>query len=360
MAQQSILDSRDEIKKLDLSNVLGSVEKLPDQIEDAWSATKQIKVPPAYKQVKQIVVSGMGGSALGAKVIRTLYKSSLKVPFEVINHYELPAYVGSDTLVVLSSYSGTTEETLASAEDAKKRGAKLAVICAGGKLAEFAKKEECPAYIIDPKYNPSNQPRMAIGYSVFGQLGLFHAMGLIELGDDDVAKVVALLRTNAKNLVPESVDHNTAKFLAYAAVDKMLVLISAEHLEGAAHAFNNQLNENAKNLTAEALIPELNHHYLESLSSPKHMKDSVLFFFIDSGLYHPRVQARFPITLDVVEKNGFHGEMIRAVAKTKLEQVWEIIQLGAYTNFYLAMLNGINPAPIPWVDYFKEQLAKVK
>ena len=138
---QTILDSREEIIKLDKQNVLGSVEQLADQIEDAWNGAKSVKVPAEYKAVKNIVVSGMGGSALGAHVIKTLYKDSLRQPLEVVNHYQLPAYVNSDTLVVLSSYSGSTEETLASAEDAKKRGAKIVVIAAGGKLLEFGSKQ---------------------------------------------------------------------------------------------------------------------------------------------------------------------------------------------------------------------------
>lgn len=354
-----ILDSRSAIKKLDKSNALGSVEKLPDQIEDAWKITSTMQAPAGYNQVNNIVVSGMGGSALGAHVIKTLYKDELRVPLEVVNHYTLPGYVNEHTLVVLSSYSGSTEETLVAAEQAKHLGAKFAVITSGGKLAAFAKETGCPAYIINPTFNPSNQPRMAIGYSVFGQLGLFATLGIIIIANEDVANVVSMLRKNAAGLAPESIESNTAKFLAYSAVDKMLVLVASEHLEGAAHVLNNQLNENAKNFTDYLTLPELNHHDMEGLSFPKHMKDDVLFFFFNSALYHPRVRARYPLTLEVIEKNGYHGETIQAMASTKLEQVWEMIQLGAYTNFYLAMLNGIDPSPIPWVDYFKEQLAKV-
>lgn len=355
---QTILDSREEIKKLDKENVLGSVEQLAEQVNHAWEETKQLTVPENYKNTTSVVVSGMGGSALGADVIHSLFADTLKVPFEVVNSYSLPGYVNENTVVVLSSYSGTTEETLSCAEEAQKKHAKIAIITAGGKLKELAEKLKCPAYIIHPTYNPSNQPRMAIGYSVFGQLGLFHAMGMIDLSDEEVQSVVALLKKNAVGLSPESKDQNSAKFLAYSSVDKMLFLVSAEHLRGAAHVFNNQLNENSKNMTAQLHIPELNHHVMESLGFPKHLQQEVLFLFINSNLYHQRVQKRFPLTLDVTGKQGFHSETILAISPTKLQQVFEIIQLGAYTNFYLAMLNGINPAPIPWVDYFKEQMGK--
>jgi len=354
----SILDSRDQIKELDKTNVLGSVEQLPDQIEHTWEQLKSFELSNQHKDIKNIVVNGMGGSALGARVIKSLYKNELSVPFEVVNHYQLPNYVDEKTLVVLSSYSGTTEETLAAAEDAQKRNAKIAVITAGGKLKELAEKGNYPSFIIDPKFNPSNQPRMAIGYSVFGQLGLFNALGLLHISDEEVAHTIQLLRAHAKFLAPESIENNTAKLLAFSALDKMLILISAEHLEGATHVFNNQLNENAKNLTAELLIPEMNHHYLESLSFPKHLKDGIYYVLFNSGLFSDHIQKRFALTKDVIEMNAFSAEMVMSVGKSKLQQVWEVIQLGAFTNFYLAMLNGVDPAPIPWVDYFKEKLAK--
>lgn len=354
----SILDSRDEIKKLDLENVLGSIEMLPEQIQDAWNATKNIVVPDTYKHITSIVVSGMGGSELGSRIIHTLYQNDLKVPFEIVNGYHLPGYVDEHTLVLLSSYSGTTEETLSCAAEALEKHALVAVITSGGDLEKFAGEHNFPAYIIKPKYNPSNQPRMAIGYSVFGQLGLFNAVGVISVTDEQVQSVVTLLQKNAKGLCPESTEQNAAKFLAYSSVDKMLTLVSSEHLEGAVRVFNNQLNENAKAMTSMLYIPDLNHHSMEGLGFPKHMQSEVLFLFFVSQLYTPKVMKRYPITSEVVEKQGIQYETVYALGKTKLEQVFEVVQLGGFVNFYLAMLYGINPAPIPWVNYFKEQLSK--
>lgn len=360
MVNQSILDDRKKISALDKSGVLASIEQLPDQIEQTWAVTKTIQIPDEYRQVSRIVVSGMGGSALGAHVIKTLFKDSLRMPLEIVNHYELPSYVDAQTLVVLSSYSGTTEETLVSAKQAEEKGAKIAIITAGGDLLKLAKEKKYPVFLIEPSHNPSNQPRMAIGYSVFGQLGLFHALGVISVSDAEVQAVLHLLRANAPSLSPDETEKNTAKFLAYSCVDTMAILVSSEHLEGATHVFNNQLNENAKNLTTQLTIPEMNHHYMEGLSFPTAIKENIRFLFVNSALYHPRVQVRYPLTREVAEQAGFHCETIQAVSKTKMEQVWEVIQLGAYTNFYLAILNGIDPAPIPTVDWFKDKLAQVK
>ena len=354
----SILDSREEIKKIDKSNVLGSAEALPDQIRDAWTKASLVEFPDTYPLVKNIVVAGMGGSALGSWVIKRLFKDELTLPFEVYSHYALPGYVSKDSLVLLSSYSGDTEETLAAAEQAKKVGAKIAVIASGGELAQMAAANHWPLYKIDPVYNPSGQPRMAIGYAIAGQLAMFTKMGLVNVSQGDVDTFIDRLREMVKHLVPENAEGNTAKYLAYQAFDKQITLVAAEHLVGAAHVTNNQLNENAKVLTAEWHLPEFNHHYLEALKNPGKLKEDVIFLLFNSHLYNPRVTHRVELTKQAIDNAGFQAEIIQATAATPLEQVFEIITLGAFFNFYLAMLYKLDPAPIPTVDWFKSEMAK--
>ena len=354
----SILDSRLEIKKLDQSNVLGSIEALPDQLKDAWEQASAVEYPDTYPLVKNVIVAGMGGSALGSWVIKHLFKNQLTLPFEVYSHYALPGYVSQDSLVLLSSYSGTTEETLAAAAQAKAVGAKIAVITSGGELANLAKANHWPLYLIDPKYNPSGQPRMAVGYAVVGQLAMFTKMGLINLAQADIDQLVDGLRAMITRLTPETVENNSAKFLAYQAFDKQITLTAAEHLVGAAHVTNNQLNENAKVLTAEWHLPEFNHHYLEALKNPGKLKEDTVFFLYNSHLYSPRVTRRVELTKIAIEQAGFQAELIQATAETALEQVFEIITLGAFFGFYLAMLYRLDPAPIPAVDWFKAEMER--
>lgn len=354
----SILDSREEIKKLDISNLLGSAEALPNQIQDAWEQTQSIQFPSNYPNVKNIVVSGMGGSALGSLIIKRLYKDELTIPLEVYSHYHLPAYVNSDSLVLLSSYSGNTEETLAAAQQAIAVKAKVAVITGGGKLADLAVEHKWPMYLIDAKFNPSKQPRMAIGYAVFGQLSMFAKMGLINISGEQVLNLVDKLKELVKRLGPE-IKNNPAKMLAYTTFDKHIVFSAAEHLIGAAHVFNNQVNENAKTLTTEWHLPEFNHHFLEALSFPKFNKENTIFLLFNSPLYNERVEKRFPLTKQVIETQDYQAELILSTAPTKLEQVFEIITLGSFVSVYLAFLYKIpNPAEIPNVDWFKAQMAK--
>ncbi len=354
----SILDSRDEIKKLDKSNLLGSVEALADQIVDTLAQTQSLTVPANYKSgINNVVVSGMGGSVLASHIIKNLYKSELKVPFDVVSHYDLPSYVNENTLVILASYSGTTEETLASAKQAITKNAKIMVITGGGPLADLAKVNSWPMYQIHATFNPSNQPRLAIGYAVVGQLVLLSKAGILPDQKSELIDLTANLKEMCGQLKPES-ENNIAKNLTFSIYDKHIILVGAEHLIGAAHVFNNQLNENAKVLTSEWHLPEFNHHYMEALSFPKLAKETTVFFFFNSALYHERVQKRVLLTKNLVEQKGYETQIFLATSKTKLEQVFEVIQLGEFVAAYLPVLYGIDPSSIPNVDWFKTEMAK--
>lgn len=354
----SILDSRDQIKKIDKSNLLGSVEALSQQIEDALSQTKSIRVDDTYKTgIKNVVVAGMGGSVLASYIIKHLYKSELQVPLEVVSHYDLPSYVSTDTLVILSSYSGTTEEVLAAADQAIAKKAKIMAIASGGPLLDLAKKHNWPTYKIEPNFNPSKQPRLAIGYAVVGQLVLLGHAGILPNLTNDLKTVTSNLQKMVGELAPETPD-NIAKTLAFSCYDKHIILVGAEHLIGAAHVFNNQINENAKALTSEWHLPEFNHHYMEALSFPKLAKETTIFFFFNSALYHERVQKRVLLTKNLVEQKGYETQIYLATSKTKLEQVFEVIQLGEFVAAYLPILYGIDPSAIPNVDWFKSEMAK--
>lgn len=353
----AFLDNHEAIQELDSSNVLGSVLALGDQINDAWTQVQELEVKLDTAKIQNIVISGMGGSQLGPDVIKRVFKKELHVPFEIYNDYSLPAYVNEHSLVILSSYSGTTEEVLSATEQAIASGAQIMVITTGGKLAELMKEHNWPGYIIEPKYNPSNQPRMAIGYAVFGVVALLAKAGLLELTHDQVIAVINRVQETARGLTIDiSQDMNPAKQMAFHFLARVPVLIAAEHLEGSVHVFQNQLNENAKTYAEYRIVPELNHHLMEGLRFPETNDDDLFFVLFTSPLYHERTQKRIAITQQVIEQRGADSMIINVDSATRLEQAFEVICFGAYVNFYLAMLEGIDPAPIPTVDYFKEQL----
>ena len=334
--------------KLDRSSVLESAQLLPDQIEQAWEEFQAIEIPEKFKKVKNVVVAGMGGSALGARIIDSLKFEILDVPLEIVNGYHLPAYANQDSLVIISSYSGNTEETLACLDEALKRKCAVFAIASNGQLAKTVEKRQIPAYIFRPKENPSNQPRMGLGYSVSAQLALLAKCQLLKVNDAQIQEVINYL----KKLKPEP-----AQKLAQKLKKKIPVLVSSEHLEGSAHAFKNMLNENSKNFSVSFVIPEMNHHLLEGLARPSQNKKLLKFVFIESDFYDQPIKIRFKVTKEVVKKNKIPWLSLELTGRTRLIQVFELIYFASLTSIYLALLSGFDPAPIPWVDYFKEQLA---
>lgn len=346
----------DIITKLDKENVYSSVLAFTDQVVDAWEQAGKINVPANYSEIKNIVVAAMGGSALGARFIFSLYGETLKVPLEIVNDYKLPGYVGKDTLVIANSYSGSTEETLSAYEEAKNKGAKIYCTATGGKLSELAKKDGCPLFVINPIYNPSNQPRMSLGYSIGSMAQLLAILELIDLNMEDVKKATAFVKELSCGFKVEK-EGNTAIKMAEGLEGKIPVLIASSHLFGAVHAAKNQINENAKTFAASFPIPELNHHLMEGLTYPVSDPENLSFVFYESSLYHPRIQRRFALTKELTEKNGIKSYTYKTQGENQLTQALEVVQFGAFVGFYLAMLNGINPAPIPIVDWFKKEMA---
>lgn len=353
------LESIDQIKAFDHSNIMGSVEAMPKQCAEAWADVDSLTLNPAdYQAVNKIVFAGMGGSSYAARIIDNLYYSSSKFPIELANDYHLPAYVDQNTLVFLSSYSGGTEETLSCAQEARAKGVRVVGSCSGGKLGEFLKENNYPAYVFEPKNNPSNQPRLGQGYMVLGELRLLERTGLIKIATSLEAINAKLVENNQRFGVTVALNQNKAKEAAKVLKEKIPVIIVGNKLKGAAYAFKNPINENAKNLAVYFQIPELNHHLLEGLKYPGKNKENLVFVFINSGLYEPKIQKRFEVTKDVVSQHQIPMINIDLTGQDQLIQSLELIHFGNYVSFYLAMLNGLDPSPIPWVDYFKDQLAQ--
>jgi glucose/mannose-6-phosphate isomerase len=354
-----ILDSREEIKKLDEENMMGSIEALADQVKHAWEELKSVQFTPSA-EIHNVVIAGMGGSGLGADVIKNLFKTDLSVPLDYVHDYTLPGYVNENTLVVLASYSGTTEEIIACSHEAQRADAQIMVIAAGGDLEKLAQENNLTIYKINPKYNPSNQPRMAIGYAVFGTIGLLSKAGIISVTDSEIEAVVKTINQQIEDCKVEVIgDENPAKALAYFMVDRRPVFVASDFLEGAVHVSTNQGNENAKIFADYQIVPEMNHHLLEGLKYPKSNASTHVFVFIQSLLYHPKNVIRMQLTQKIVDANDIDSIAIPLKAKTKIEQVFELLTIFGFAGFYLAMLEGIDPSPIPFVEQFKVDLKQM-
>src|SRR5713101_6783392 len=187
----SVIESVDRLRAADPGDMLGRIKELAQQIRDAWATLGKAALPPAYGDVRNITVAGMGGSAIGGDLAAALLADELKVPMAVHRDYGLPAYVGRDSLVIVSSYSGNTEETLSSFEEARKRGAKVLALTTGGKIAELARASNYPVIAFSYKA----RPRATLGYSLGLVLGALSRLGFVrDLGDDIEAALGDLAR----------------------------------------------------------------------------------------------------------------------------------------------------------------------
>jgi glucose/mannose-6-phosphate isomerase len=354
-----ISDNQQIYKKYDKGQVAKSIEQLPDQIRQVLDDSALVKIPSEYSRVKNVVINGMGGSNLGARILKEVFSDQLGIPFSITPGYFVPAYVKSDTLYILSSYSGSTEEVLSVYKEVRKRKAKIIAITAKGKgqLEKMMVRDNIPGYVFRPNQNPSNQPRLGVGYSIFGLMVLLAKTGIFKIQASEIKDIIGKMLVKNKEFCPESpTAKNAAKRIAEHLHGKIPVLVGAEFLTGNLHALRNQLCETSKNFADYLTLPELNHYAMEGLAYPKNGAKPLAFLFFDSNLYHPRVQKRSELTKEVVKKNKIKVVSYKLSGKSKVEQSFKLLQLGSWITFYLGILNKVNPVEVPWVDWFKKKL----
>lgn len=353
------LDNQPAIKKADPNQVATSIANLPQQLSAAYTAAKKTKLPIGFGQAQNIVFCGMGGSNLASELIKRVFGSQIKAPFVLVRGYHLPAFASSKTLAIISSYSGNTEETLSCLNQALKAKAKIIIVTSGGQLEKLAKKYRLPCFLIDPKFNPSGQPRYDVGSQLGVTLAIFAKLKLIKITDAEINQAAADLVALGFTLLPDSPTiKNSAKQLAEKLYQKNLYLVSAEHLSANGHILANQINESAKQLASPYRLPELNHHLLEALSNPAKVIKETAFVFIASTSYSPRVKARIIATQKVLKQQGVAYYNLEFKAGTPLTESLKLVMAGSWLSFYLAMLNKVNPASIPWVEMLKKELGK--
>lgn len=338
-------------------SVIKSVNAFPDQLIQSFSESLKINFPKNYQAVKNVVVCGMGGSRFTPIIIKELFKEKITVPYVVNDNYQLPGFVGPDTLVILSSYSGTTEEVLTCGKIALQKKALLTGLSAGGETALFLKNIGAPHYVFNPIHNPSNQPRIGSGYMIGGHLGILIKLGLINTKQEIILQAINETKKIAQEYqINSPIEKNFAKQLALAVFSHYPYYIISDFLTGFGNAVANQTNETAKSISSFRIIPELNHHLMEGLRFPEGLKDMAIFVFFFSKLYSSVVQKRFVITKEVVEQNKIKTIWRELKGKNEVEQLLEAVIIGSYFTMYLSALYGQNPTVIPYVDYFKKKL----
>lgn len=337
-------------------NYLDSIYSYPKQFKEAWEKSRRIDYPFEYGQISDVIIAGMGGSAFGGRLLKSVFSDeSVLVPVEVINGYDLPGYADEKTLVIVTSYSGNTEETLSIVKQAKTKGCKITVITSGGKLRNLLLSENYPGYTFDPKHNPSGAPRTSIGYLLGATLGIMSNLKLLNYSENNFEETLKYLESFTKYLAK---DNRLVVQMAQKIYGTAPIFIAAEHLIASAHIWRNFFNETSKNLGFLYEIPEMNHHFLDSLLYPKEIKSKLSFIFIRSELYNDRNKKRLDITRHVVKKSGYADISISLSAGSKINQAWELIIIGSLVSYQMAKIHGANPSTNEMVDYLKDQLSK--
>ncbi len=348
------LDALD-LATVDPSDMLGRIRALPQQCADAWEHAKKLDLPLDLGRVSSIVILGMGGSAIGGDLARTLVQDRCPVPIMVCRDYDLPAYAGKDSLVIASSYSGNTEETLSAFRQAAQRGCRLLAIATGGRLIDDAKTYKAAFHT----FSYAAQPRAALGHSFVPLLAVFHRLGLIADPWPDLQEAVATMLSQQRALGAEvPTARNPAKTLAHKLHGKLAVIYGAGILSEVARRWKGQVNENGKAWAFFDVLPELNHNSVVGYELPKTLLSHLVVIMLTAAADHPRVTVRQKVTQEMLTKAGVAVEVVPSPGKSALAQMLCSIHLGDHASFYLAVLNGVDPTPVKNIAYLKQRLAE--
>jgi glucose/mannose-6-phosphate isomerase len=365
MPSKPVLDSESKIQQADPQDMLGAVETFDRQCQLAYQIAGSLKLPK-MKDLDNIIVIGMGGSAIGGDLLRCYMRDILNFPIEVFRSYSVPRWVNQRTLAIASSYSGSTEETIAAYKDARKRGARIVVQTQGGTLAKMAQKDGFAwINITPPRYfhgAPIYQPRAALGYSFFPMLGVVEKVFPVPDQSGAVNEAITVVKRcidSYRRDVP--VCDNVAKQVAMACHKHMPVIYTAdEEMEVVGRRWRNQFNENAKVLALSNVLPEMNHNEIVGWSALQNYATKWPVFFLQDKGDHRKVKRRFEVTAEILQESCGDIYSINSDGRGLLARLFSLIVLGDFVSVYLSILNKVDPSPIPPINRLKAQLASRK
>lgn len=347
------LDDPNLFENLDTKGMIDEIRSIPSQLEQSWKLGQSNPIPE-NKDFSHIIVAGMGGSAIGADILESLVYSECEVPVSVIRGYKLPEWArGGDVLVICSSHSGNTEETLSVFEHSLERNCITMAVTTGGQLEERCEESKSICW----KFDHEGQPRAAVGYS-FGLLySLFFRLSLLSDAQKELEGAISKLNAMiAKYDVDVPVSGNLAKRLAGQAVNRFPFIIGAEHLEPVSRRWKTQVNELAKAWAQFEFIPEANHNTLAGVENPDSKIPEIYAIFLNSENYYPRNQKRMNLTFTEFMVAGLCTDKIVAQGKNLLEEIWTTILLGDFFSYYLAMAYKTDPTPVETLENFKRNM----
>lgn len=356
------LDEFQSFKQLDAQNMLAEIDGLPDQLQSAWELGQTSEVFK-ISEVSKVVIAGMGGSAIGADLLSSYALGTCRVPVFVHRDYGLPAWArGPETLVIASSHSGNTEETLDSFDQALKNQCLIIAIATGGELAARATKAKVPLW----QFEHEGPPRAAVGFSFGLLLAIFTRLGLIPDPSKELARAVAAMKRQQETLRAETpVAQNPAKRMAGQLMGRWVNVFGSGLLAPVARRWKTQINEIAKAGAGFEVLPEADHNTLAGLSNPEDVLSHTFTIFLrapseTTNSTHPRNRLRADLTRQTFMLEGLNTDFFDAQGHSSLAHIWTALHFGDYMAYYLAMAYGVNPTPVEALEKFKAAMKAAK
>ncbi len=321
---------------------------LPASAAEAWRRGSEFPLGPSLRTPRKVLFAGVGGSAIGGDVVASLAGVASEIPVQVVRQYEPPP-VDEHTLVIASSFSGNTEETLAAYEASS--GAMRFALTTGGELAQRAERDGVPMFT----YAWDGPPRTGLGFGVFTTLAVLSRLGVFHLPPHEVEATLEAMETYTAQWVPEQPD-NLAKQIGRALYDRAALVIAPGALEVTARRWAGEIAENAKQWAIAAGLPEFNHNLLEAAGLTGMPGLGVVL--LDSPVAHARNRLRIRETAQVLRAAGTPVEVVELPGRTMLETIMLGCALGSWSSYYLALLRGANPYPIPVMDSLQARMSE--
>ena len=347
------LDDPQALRMADPQGMLDAVLGMPNDCRAAYDSARSVEELPSAEGVASVTFCGMGGSAVSGDVVRSVFLERLGLPVEVNRSPVLPEHCDPGTLVVCSSYSGNTAETLSAFRAAMERGCRVLVVTSGGTIADEAAAQGIATVRVPPGF----QPRAALGHLGFASLGALEAMGILPPLETDVIEAVAEVRTAITEMGPDvPTADNPAKTLATKIGERFPVIWGADGIGSVAAArWKTQMNENGKVPAFWSSMSELDHNEVVGWTAPFGER----FFVV--GLRHdgedPQLAPRFPLSYDIVRAAGGEVEEVPARGASALARLMSLVIIGDLTSVYLAIGRGVDPTPVPVIERLKAALA---
>ena len=330
-----------------------SIFDFPDQIEKAVEIGKNIVLRKTYSKVNKIVLAGMGGSAIGGDLLSLVLKNYVSVPFFVSRNYNLPNWVDENSLVICSSYSGNTEETLSSFNDARSKNATIIGITTGGILSTWLKEYDYDEITIMGEL----QPRAAIGFSMIPMMFLIMQILKIDLDLESILKKTRNELLEYRNLYSKMVSHNPVYSLAKKIYKKYVIIYGETGVtDKLAIRLKGQLCENSKMLAFVNEIPEMNHNEIVGWENNPHLFAHLVILWLVDSSGHVRNLKRVKITKSILDKFPVEQYTIHLKGKSSIDQIFHSIHYGDWLSYWCALLHQTDPTPVDKINFLKKAL----